>query len=718
MKRGKGRTSFLVGCLGALGAVAMGCGSGATPGLPEENVGQVSQAETVEFTPGSFIDRDAFIDSASLSRLPSDLPAALSDLNDKLAILSKIPGYVSTAIWALQFLDVVDSPEDIMNQRFEAIHTHLDNLGFQINISQVTADRDDRLASMQTAINVVERFSQRSNGPINESLLTPVEQVELGTELARSQEVTQQAGSPSAFKHLFVESLTAGEWKNFISYRPGLTPGLVNTLDNSVFDWRWGLAQYVFLISQRLAILALTDPDFKVSGEHDEELGQYRSRLSELHTQISDGVRCVRDRWTTSTVICADIYTGLSTKTAFQDARCWGSTYSPAACDALMATYENRNRRVLMTYMPLFEVRAMLDQLTLIIDDVPDLAQESNKIQLRDWQSREGCISRTPMYEYETDPYSPTLIPGVWGTELTSCATVPEQRWVYDRADKTIRDEAGNCLMPQRDELDDFLVVQPCSGRRSEHWTYDPLNGTIENAFHAVITAPPWPWEPGTQWMDVQVKGAKPNQSWQSAPALVLDSPFGDDPVDVYVGSDPNYGYSQWLAWQDYFTGECWWDYLGDYNGLPTDLHVRGGWGEDWMIPAPDGGTTFCDYELVPPIAAGRKIFLEGQGGNDFMWVDGSNVAPTVAMGGEGDDMLITVTDGGETSVLGGPGNDRLIALGNAGYGYFSGEQGNDCLWLEGSGLGRDSCGTGTADQWGGATTKPLDCEQTTTSCW
>src|SRR5262249_38416676 len=128
-------------------------------------------------------------------------PAALSDLNDKLAILSKIPGYVSTAIWALQFLDVVDSPEDIMNQRFEAIHSHLDNLGFQINISQVTADRDDRLASMQTAINVVERFSQRSNGPINESLLTPVEQVELGTELARSQEVTQQAGSPSAFKH-------------------------------------------------------------------------------------------------------------------------------------------------------------------------------------------------------------------------------------------------------------------------------------------------------------------------------------------------------------------------------------------------------------------------------------------------------------------------------------------------------------------------------------
>jgi hypothetical protein len=523
--------------LGLLIAAAIGLSSGACgpsdqgPAEQHEPVVSVTLASSAA---DDFIDRDHSADVlANASKIPAELSTALDEATKVAKVLSAVSSYVSVAVTALQMMDVLQSADDVQQARFDALHMHLNQLGVALSSQQLNIDRDQRLSDMRTYVNIIDAYAHRGGGRIDESLLSGSEIAELGAARTGSQMVAQNATSLSAFQWYYARYATDGAWRQYFNNDPPLDNGLA-------FDWRVGISEMVQLIATRLTIIGITDPSFRNDGERMGELGQYRSALQGYYQRMLDGIECYGDKWQPVTVICADVYTGLSVSTQFTEQSCLPGSYDPTTCAARIDPEMARMKRSLMTRMPFFEMRNMIDALSASMTTNPDLTA-NRRIRMRGTQT---CLSQVQNIWNYDDPYNPVLVSDEWGLGTSGCASDVNQEWAYDRGSGHLTNAWGACLGQQSFELGANLIVKACSNSASERWSYDPTSGVLENAFHGVLSAPQAWNSPPPQ---TEPRDSSSTEFWESpAPicataneyeTLTLSCPAGQRIIDVPFAS-------------------------------------------------------------------------------------------------------------------------------------------------------------------------------------
>lgn len=206
---------------------------------------------------------------------------------------------------------------------------------------------------------------------------------------------------------------------------------------------------------------------------------------------------------------------------------------------------------------------------------------------------------------------------------------------------------------------------------------------------------------------------------------------FGNSSTTIYVGTDPNDGDSQWVAYEEYPSGNCWWDYIGSGAGYTESVTVMGMGGEDWMFEAPSGGVVFCGYTLEPPKLNGHQLGFNGGDGNDYIVEEPGHTGtfsafsriegdyctnPSCSGDPAYDDLLVAYADDwtDQPQMFGGNGNDIIWASLSTSSATLSGGAGTDCIEVNSS--ASTSCGSGT-DGWKGSGARPADCEFTVASC-
>jgi hypothetical protein len=513
---------------GLMTAFSIACGpQGEQPTLDEgDSVATVTQASS---DADSFIDREPI---QNASKLVAEL-GKVSDEASKVAnILGKANTYFSVAVTALQMLGYLQSEADIEQARFDALHEHLDQLGVKLTEVILANYRDDRLSMMRTSVNNINVFAQRGGGRIDESLLSGSELVELGNARTDSQYAAQRATELSAHQGYYYESVTNGDycgddwtydndcWKHWTSGRP--------TDRTIAYDWRLGTAEMLQLIASRLAIIGVLDPNFRSNAERMEELRQYRESLEGYYTRMVDGIHCYGAHGGPVQVWCADVYTGAAMSTTFVDRYC-NENYNKTKCDALIAPHIDRLKRSIMTRMPLFQVRAMINALNANRTTDVDLTTNP-RIRMPGTQN---CVKNYETYEYETDPYQPTVVPGVWSPGMATCSSSDvAQEWHYNRETGQIKNAWGACLGQRSFDIKhpyygNSLWVEACTNSGAQHWTWDPSTRVLENAFHTVLGAPPQFGTYGPPSPRAELRGASATQTWESPPLenLALNKP-------------------------------------------------------------------------------------------------------------------------------------------------------------------------------------------------
>jgi hypothetical protein len=518
--------------VGLMTAWLVACGSqGEQPSFDEgDPVGTVTQASS---------DADAFIDRAPVQNA-SKLAVQLGQLSDQASkvanIIGKASSYAEIAVSALQMLGYIQSEAEIEQARFDALHLHLDNLGVELVEVDLAVARDDRLSLMRTSVNNVNKYARRYGGPIDESDLTPSEADELGNARTDSQHTAQFSTEISAHEGYYHEAVTNGDrctgsshqdwfldadcWKRYVSARPGPS-GTV------AYDWRLGTAEMLQLIASRLAIIGMTDPNFRTNGEYVSELWQYWTKLEQYHQKMMDGIHCWGVDGNPVNVGCVDIHTGLEVSTTFVEPSCH-YPYNATTCQARIAPYKERFKRSLMTRLPLFQVRSMMNALARSMSTNDELTANPR---IRMWGSQ-NCLQNYQNVEYDTNPYEPTPIPGQWSAGVATCSGDVAQEWHYDRATGQITNAWGACLGQRSFDTNHphwqgSLLVKACTNEGGEHWTYDPWSGVLESAFHTVLGAPLQHGTWGPTIPKAELPGASWTQAWDSPPLenLALNKP-------------------------------------------------------------------------------------------------------------------------------------------------------------------------------------------------
>jgi hypothetical protein len=199
-------------------------------------------------------------------------------------------------------------------------------------------------------------------------------------------------------------------------------------------------------------------------------------------------------------------------------------------------------------------------------------------------------------------------------------------------------------------------------------------------------------------------------------PAFALISksdPFGNSGSVAAIGRDPNDGNSHWIGWKESGTNNCSWQWIADGAGLNDDLSVAALGGNDTVIIAYTTWSSWCGFDLMPPILNGYSVDIYGGDGVDAL-VGSSSWG--LLSGGPGDDWLETYSI--STWITGEDGNDSIYSGATTGSGsYTSGGSDNDCVQVHtGQTSPSSSCGSGT-DNWAGPGTRPADCENTVSHC-
>jgi hypothetical protein len=509
---------------GLMTAWLIACGpQGEQPSLDEgDPVGTVTQASSPD---KGFIDREPV---KNASKLSVEL-GRLSDQASKVTnVIGKVSDVAGVAVKALEMLGYLQSEAQIEQARFDALHLHLDNLGVKLVENNLAIARDERLANMRTAVNNVTVYAQRGGGRIDASLLHPWEIDELGNALTFSQNAAQFATGTSAHQGYYHEGVTNGDrctgsshadwfldadcWKRYVSARPGPSGSIA-------YDWRLGTAEMLKLIASRLAIIGITDPNFRHNGERMNELWQYYESLQGYYNDMVGGIHCWGIDGNPVQVGCADIHTGLEVSTSFYEPSCH-NPYNRTTCEARIAPYKERFKRSLMTQLPLFQVRSMMNALARGMTTSDELTTNPR---IRLWGSQ-NCLSNQNVYEYDTNPYEPTLVPGEWIAGIGTCSSSDvAQEWHYDRDSGQIKNAWGACLGQRSFDLNNLyyggqLWAHACNNTGSQQWTYDPWSGVLENAFHTVLGAPLQHGTWGPNIPRPELPGASATQAWGSPP--------------------------------------------------------------------------------------------------------------------------------------------------------------------------------------------------------
>jgi hypothetical protein len=272
--------------------------------------------------------------------------------------------------------------------------------------------------------------------------------------------------------------------------------------DGSVYDWRLAAPHLMQLIGLRLQLIAAADPDFRHSQTLIEELNLMRDALLSNEQLMRDAVECgaqiLKNLPATGVdsydyyyldVACMDIYTGIARRDS-RDA----DGLTPAGLDALKDSF----RRSILAEMPLFEMRAIIDDLYAYshpgdLDLTVSPPFDKGPVKLNGYiqvSGQEDCL------DVEQGSSS------VW---LQDCRNAPTRQWRYDRQNSTVYHVAsGKCLSVgtpalvslmrsnarPMDELRKAGVpvgIDDCDGSLRQQWTYDMASGIVQNGMGTVL---------------------------------------------------------------------------------------------------------------------------------------------------------------------------------------------------------------------------------------
>jgi Ricin-type beta-trefoil lectin domain len=404
----------------------------------------------------------------------------------------KITGYFSTAKTAFDTVRTLGvvlgliKPDDA-NAKFKALHDHLDRVAGGVSWQATMNHIAPLRAQAIRAIRNLKRDGTAMRGSNEDQ--------DSGNAAETLSDLTYGIG---AFYRPYDKKVTAGRWTKAIKYDKKellLRPG------DMVYDWRLGIPALVEVISYRLQLIAAMEPNFRNNDLYDEELENYQSSLKWHLATMQNGIKCgvalkpFSNPATPRNVIqipdyyaCADIRTGIEAIEFSTWKPEWKPFIEPPPPHPDRAPFLNRLRVEVMGKMPLFEMRAMINNLYLYQHPSLDLTEKYQQIPVS--QVPHFCLEAEEIEEFREGDISYGVQAGspIW---LWECNGGDAQKWVYDRRDGTIKNPlTGLCLDVQWGSGVPATPVWlwECNGGDAQKWTYDPETHVLENALGTRLT--------------------------------------------------------------------------------------------------------------------------------------------------------------------------------------------------------------------------------------
>ncbi len=502
----------LMGC-----TLAAGCGGepdnaalpggAAKPGAGEKSqpVVTVTRAEDKAADKGA--DKDTFTGTAKT-------------IVDWSGAIANLYGTFQAGQAILTALGILSDPNQDIVQQLQALHQQIDQVASRITWFQAESDREQRLSDMRSAV-----FTT------NDALSAgrPVDWFNLDLSTAAK---VAEATDETAFQRNYVESDTNGTasaysaqsgnigWKRIIGY----TQADLLYNNGFVYDWRLGVPALTQLISLRLQLMALEDPNFTTDGRFSSELMSYHDALQAQIWRMNDGIRCNTvintpeypndgsnlyypnyEFW----VSCADIYSGINDTQIIYAADAYplnnwncetddGSdgtglpTFDPN-CQAQQAIdYKNwyqtnvqaaqdQAYRNVRAQTPWFGLQALTDAVYLFANGLFDLTHSDSTIRI---SANTGLCLDVPWGS--TQPGTVVQIYGCNGSPYS-------QAWTYNRLNQSIvHANSGLCLEVQNGNgaAGTPVWTNVCNGSDAQRWSYDPKNKVLNNKLTTVLDVP------------------------------------------------------------------------------------------------------------------------------------------------------------------------------------------------------------------------------------
>jgi hypothetical protein len=424
---------------------------------------------------------------ATLDGIADKVPPEIKEIVKTAKEIAGIYGDVRTALdvasRVLRVLGIIESKKQ--ENLYEQLAAYIDQLGARLSWHEDAKDRDHRLSVLENALESAN--TSLSHG----SLLARDSNPDWDSRIAVS-----DAEKSSACERYDQPKAVVGDWQKIISRRAPVSNGFT-------YDWRLGVPALMQLVALRVQVMAAIDPGFR-SVESYNELKKHRDALRAHYDKMLSGIECATDwctggcklglpcTWCVDAVACADIYTGTSA-TAISNAMPW-NTRDARIEEARQEAYDEVYRK-----LPLFELRSLIDSLTLYMTGVKDLTAKYQRIP----------VSHAPSLCLDVQWGNLAAGTPVW---LWDCNGGDAQWWVYDRQRGTIvNPPSGKCLDVQWGSTTPGTPVWlwDCNGGDAQRWTYDPETRVLENALGTVLDiqwgnlqagTPVWTWPRNEGW--------------------------------------------------------------------------------------------------------------------------------------------------------------------------------------------------------------------------
>ncbi len=508
------RVPFVLALVGMLG---VGCGAppdalNATSSSAPPNSGTPSGSGTVASGGAGtepLVRTTKALDASSKYAFVNTLKEVGSWASDLAGFFSA----VTTAIGLAQALGILHDPAQDIVVALQALHQEIDHTAGEITWYMEEIDRENRLADLKAQV-LTNSDRMNNNEYIDWSFVD-----------TDSAEKVGEGAVPAAFQRKFDEALTDGtfvtspqaayNWKSLIAYSQQDLQ-----YDNGfVYDWRLGLPALMQLITLRIQLMAMEDPNFTTDFRFYSELMSYRDDLMTHILNLNAGLRCgasssppvVNPDGTSPYpnwefwISCADIYSGFDDTQVFvvgdgyplsisscivpgsdpqvydqdclnQEAVDYASWYQTNIQPAVTQAYFNVRNQT-----PWFYAQALMDTLYVYANGLTDPTRSDPAIRL---SANTGlCLD---VFGASTDAETPV--------EIYTCnGNAGSQSWAYDRGNQSIVETySGLCLDVINGNWTPgtLLWTYWCNGTEAQKWSYDAVNHIFNNALGNVLDVP------------------------------------------------------------------------------------------------------------------------------------------------------------------------------------------------------------------------------------
>ncbi len=524
-------TALLAGCIGA----SEGDNQPAGPDQPEP----ITEVESAIGTPAIvalvYNAHPAPADSA-WSKLFADLSKWFNEAREIFGAIGTVVGGIEAGVKVLQFLGILDVGPD----KLAMLSADLSAIGNGLTWQALQGAIDPKYAPILGAIDAIgDDPATVTAGSGND---TGSRDGVIGIELTSAwQRATVGSGDsvtnggtlnfPVSSKYPS-PTHSYGSWKNVVTNRN--TDGSSNNL---VFEWQLGAPFLLKAIAGRLLVMAQIDPNFKTNHHFDTEISMMRSALLDRYTTMSQGIKCASAQYTYAQVpppivfppslptpiygcniVCADIFSGVAAISSFKPVASSGDAISAsntvAKCSTVAGTQAfrdawNATSGFVRTKLPLFEMRALIDLLFLILHPGPDLTENAGALPQ---QTTGLCLEATTTT-----------------ASLRTCNGNGGQTWFYDRQTTMIRNPIMNTCLTATGAVGGNVWYSPCDANNvGQRWTYDPESRKVQNGYGTVLTtALP------TQSKGVSTEAAKLTINGTEVPTAGFQTVLPHEPHDM-----------------------------------------------------------------------------------------------------------------------------------------------------------------------------------------